>query len=77
MARKNVIEETEYHGRGGKSTIIQYNLIIPVTLNRSVKAPRFPYQERFKNESYVNLAVVFWTVLFQEFSIVSEVTFLK
>ena len=28
MVRKNVIEEPEYHGRGDKSTITYYNLII-------------------------------------------------
>ena len=36
MARKSVIEESEYHLRGDKSTIIYYDLIIPVVLNRSV-----------------------------------------
>ena len=36
MIRKSVIEEPEYHGRGGKSTIIYYDLIIPVILHRFV-----------------------------------------
>ena len=36
MARKSVIEEPEYHLRVKKSTIIYYDLIIPVVLNRSV-----------------------------------------
>ena len=36
MARKSVIEEPEYHGRGDKSTILYYDLIIPVSLHRAV-----------------------------------------
>ena len=35
MARKSVIEEPEYHGRGDKSTIIYYDLIIPVNFTQS------------------------------------------
>ena len=38
MARKSVIEESEYHGRSGKSTITYNDLIIPVILHRAVGA---------------------------------------
>ena len=37
MERKSVIEKPEYHGRGDKSTITYYNLIIPVILLRTVR----------------------------------------
>ena len=36
MTRKSVIEEPEYHGRGGKSTITYYDLIIPGILHRFI-----------------------------------------
>ena len=36
MARKSVIEEPEYHGRGDKSTIIYYDLVIPVSFHSTV-----------------------------------------
>ena len=36
MTRKSVIEEPEHHGRFGKSTIIYFDLIIPVILHRFV-----------------------------------------
>ena len=36
MAKKSVIVEPEYHGRGEKSITIFYNLIIPVILDGSV-----------------------------------------
>ena len=36
MARKSVIEEPEYHGRGDKSTIIYYDLVIPVSFHSAV-----------------------------------------
>ena len=35
MAKKRVIEELEYHGWGGKSTLVYYDLIIPVILHRA------------------------------------------
>ena len=36
LLSKSAIEETEYHGKGHKSTIIYYKLIITVILHRSV-----------------------------------------
>ena len=36
MARKCFIEEPEYYERGHKSTIIYYNLMIPVIFHRFV-----------------------------------------
>ena len=33
---KSVIEKPEYYGRGHKSTIIYYDLIIPVIFHRAV-----------------------------------------
>ena len=56
MARKSVIVEPEYHGRGDKSTIIYYDLIIPVFYTELLEAPRFPYQKRFHNKGHLNLA---------------------
>ena len=46
MARKSVIEEPEYHGRGDKSTIIYYNLIIPVSLHRAVGGSKVSLSEK-------------------------------
>ena len=46
MARKSVIEEPEYHGRGDKSTIIYYNLIIPVSLHRAVGSSKVSLSEK-------------------------------
>ena len=34
--KKSISEEPEYHGRGDKSTITYYHLIIPVILQRCV-----------------------------------------
>ena len=66
MARKSVIEEPEYHGRGGKSSITYYDLIIPVSLHRELlEAPRFPYQKRFRNKGHFNLATKVLRVLVQ------------
>ena len=42
MARKSVIEEPEYHGRGDKSTITYYDLIIPRILHRAVGGSKVP-----------------------------------
>ena len=46
MARKSVIEEPEYHGRGDKSTITYYDLIIPVILHRAVGGPKVSLSEK-------------------------------
>ena len=46
MARKSVIEEPEYHGRGGKSTITYYDLIILVSLQRAVGGSKVSLSEK-------------------------------
>ena len=46
MERKSVIEELEYHGRGDKSTITYYDLIIPVILHRAVGGPKVSLSEK-------------------------------
>ena len=46
MARKSVIKEPEYHGRGDKSTITYYDLIIPVNLHRAVGVPMVSLSEK-------------------------------
>ena len=46
MARKSVIEEPEYHARGDKSTIMYYDLIIPVILHRSVGGSKVSLPEK-------------------------------
>ena len=46
MARKSVIEEPEYHGRGDKSTITYYDLIIPVILHRAVGGSKVSLLEK-------------------------------
>ena len=45
MARKSVIEEPEYHGRGAKSTLTYYDLIIPVILHRAIGGPKVSLSE--------------------------------
>ena len=46
MARKSVIKEPEYHGRGDKSTITYYDLIIPVILHRAVGGPKLSLSDK-------------------------------
>ena len=46
MTRKSVIVELEYHGRGDKSTIIYYDLIIPVLLHISVRGSEVSLSEK-------------------------------
>ena len=46
LLSKNVIEEPEYHGRGQKSTIIYYDLIIPVILHRAVGGSKVSLSEK-------------------------------
>ena len=46
MARKRVIEEPEYYGRGDKSTITYYDLIIPVILHRTVEGSKVTLSEK-------------------------------
>ena len=48
MARKSAVVEPEYHGRGDKSTIIYYDLIIPVILHRSVKGSEVSLSEKIQ-----------------------------
>ena len=43
---KRVIEEPEYHGRGHKSTIIYYELIIPVILHRVIGVYKVSLSEK-------------------------------
>ena len=45
MARKSVIEEPEYHGRGDKSSLTYYDLIISVILYRAVGGPKISLSE--------------------------------
>ena len=46
MARKSVIEEPEYHGRGDKNAITYYDLIIPVILHRAVGGSKVSLSEK-------------------------------
>ena len=46
MARKSIIKEPEYHWRGDKSTIVYYDLIIPVSLHRAVGASKVSLSEK-------------------------------
>ena len=46
MARKTVIEEPEYHGRGDKSTITYYDLIIPMILHRAAEGSKVSLSEK-------------------------------
>ena len=50
MARKSVTEEPEYHGRGDKSTITYYDLIIPVILHRAVGGPKVSLSEKIPKQ---------------------------
>ena len=50
MARKSVIEEPEYHGRGDKNSESYTELL---------EAPRFSYQKRFHNKGHLNLVTEF------------------
>ena len=43
---KSVIEEPEYHGRGHKSTIIYYDLIIPVILHGTAEGSKVSLSEK-------------------------------
>ena len=53
MARKDVKEESDYHGIGEMTITVQ---VIPVMLYESVEAPRFPYQKRIQKTGDLNLA---------------------
>ena len=78
MARKSVIEEPEYHGRGDKSTIIYYNLIIPVSFTQSCR--RIQGSPIRKDSAIKDTSIWqqrFLRVLVQEFSAVSDVTHSK
>ena len=46
LLSKSVIKESEYHGKGHKSTIIYYDLIIPVILHRAVKGSKVSLSEK-------------------------------
>ena len=46
MARKIVIVEPEYDGSSGKSSIIYYDLIIPVILHRPVGGSKVSLSEK-------------------------------
>ena len=46
LLSKSVIEESEYHERGYKSTIIYYDLIIQVILHRAVGASKVSLSEK-------------------------------
>ena len=46
MARKSATVEPEYHGRGAESTIIYYDLIIPVILIKSVGGSKVSLSEK-------------------------------
>ena len=48
MARKSVIEEPEYYGKGDKSTITYYDLIIPVILHRAVGGSKVSLSEKIQ-----------------------------
>ena len=51
MARKIVIVEPEYDGSSGKSSIIYYDLIIPVILHRPVGGSKVSLSEVLKGFS--------------------------
>ena len=68
MARKSVIEEPEYHGRGEKSTKIYYNLIIPVSFSQSCwRLQGFPIR---KNSTIKDTSI--WQRRFIRTSIISQ-----
>ena len=46
MARKSVIQEPKYHGKGNKSTITYYDLIIPVILHKAVEGSKLSLSEK-------------------------------
>ena len=46
LLSKSVIEEPEYHGRGHKSTITYYDLIISVILHRAVGGSKISLSEK-------------------------------
>ena len=46
LLSKSVIGEPEYHERGHKSTIIYYELIIPVILHRAVGGSKVSLSEK-------------------------------
>ena len=46
LLSKSVIEEPEYHGRGHKSIMIYYDLIIPVILHRAVGGSKVSLSEK-------------------------------
>ena len=50
MARKSVIEEPEYHGRGDKSTIIYYDLAIPVSFHSTVGGSKISLSKTIPQE---------------------------
>ena len=75
MTRKSVIEEPEYHGRGDKSTITYYDLIIPVILHRAVGGPKISLSKKIaqlKTPQFDNR--VSEGFLVQEFLTVPDVT---
>ena len=47
---KRVIEEPEYHGKSHESTIIYYDLIIPVILHRAVGGSKVSLSEKIPQE---------------------------
>ena len=46
LLSKSVIEEPEYHEKGDESTIIYYDLIIPVILHRAVGGSKVSLSEK-------------------------------
>ena len=46
ILNKSVIEDPEYHGKGHESTIIYYNLIIPVILHRAAGGSKVSLSEK-------------------------------
>ena len=56
MARKSfIIEEPEYHGGDNKSTITYYDLMIQVTLHRSVASFKVSLADNISHKSHLNL----------------------
>ena len=83
MARKSVIVEPEYDGKGDKSTIIYYDLIIPVILHGSVGGSKVSLSEKIPHKGHLNLTREFREFRspgvqgVQEFSTVPDVTHSK
>ena len=48
LLSKSVIGEPEYHGKGHDSTMIYYELIIPVTLHGSVGGSKVSLSEKIR-----------------------------